>query len=259
MNVEPDQAKDAIARTMPVQDPTPEDLQKKPLIWWLGRLSPVQIVGLILFGGSLVGVGSAAGAWLQTHRPDPNPRSISTSAPADKLRLVIDSVVLVQGQGGFAVDATMSIANVDLDSELLVRNSLLVLSALSKRDGSVLTKGIDLTRNLTLKPGEMKSVQLESVSAKPWQQMAVDTTAVPTFETHFMKFLIYAIGTVAKTGEEFWLEVEVPAPIPLSCVSACVGAFSLNVSTGKAIHERCTAIMSGTWQLECLVTEEPSS
>ena len=172
-----------------------------------------------------------------TPTPDREPQS------SDHLRVVVRSVTLGLKDSGSELGAWMTVGNIG-PGTLLINTVAVVVNATSQGDGSVLARRIELAKNLSLPPDSIEPVELETTGIT-WTRRMTPVTDTPTPRTHFFRILIQVQATVARTGQDVWLDIDAPKPTFMTCGFPCVAVYSLNVSAGKSGRKDCTAIPAG--------------
>ncbi|MEJ1960032.1 MAG: hypothetical protein WDO56_00155 [Gammaproteobacteria bacterium] len=202
-----------------------EEVEKRSIIWWLGKLgqlTPTQLVGLIVFAGSVLSGTFAAGAWLSDLKPKteeaPAPKVVIRTVPEprkpDALRLVVGTVILgVKQQPPFFVSTSMSLSKIS-EGQALINRVSLVVNAISISDGSVLVYRTDLLQNKKMKKDDIEPIEINTRSSFFFIVLCFVFFIYVSLQTHIFRVFIEVMATDAATSKAIALTIEADGLAP---------------------------------------------
>ena len=177
------------------------------------------------------------------------PTSDLLSRSSDRMRVVVEGVTLTFTPSGAVLDADVSISNVG-EGTLLISDVSVVVNCLAQ-DGRILAARYDLAHSAKIAPNSAEPLGVKALPVR-WQVMGKDTPEVPSLNTHHVSFYVHINGRDAKSGEELWLDIDIPHPIRMNCRYPCVAVDDLKVTVREFPVVKCTAdFVLGTWRLDC--------
>lgn len=241
---------------------TPEEIEKKPLIWWLGQMSPGQISRLIatIFAAmvAVFGGGIFAAKYIVIDEESVTVNSDTVLPPvavADKLRLAMNAAYLRAENTNYFFTAPIELSNIS-DHTLSIQGVFVNVKATSGQNGNTYFKSVHPSEAFELKSNSVKRIDILDKPIGQWERIGglVDDKLTPS--SSWFEFFIQVIGTDIATGEQVWLEINVPKLVPLSCASPCMGVQSINITAGRTKKKKCDVIpVSGNFLAECLIAE----
>lgn len=217
-------------------------------------------VSVSLFGSVFLHRPLDLSCWLTGNCAMPTTRPDNSTATepktADRIRLRVESILFgFQGSPPY-LQTSLSIGRIG-DGTVLLNDVVLVVNAISRTDGSVLSNRVELVKDKPLGKDAVEAIDRHT-KMDSWERMGSPVTALPTFATHYVTFFLQVRGIFSSTGQEVWLDVDMPQPARMTCDYMCVAVYSLNIPAGLSTYKKCTVIPDGAnWKTDCTSREDP--
>lgn len=216
----------------------------------------ISIIAILV--AAIAALSIVLAAWTKSSKAGPFASGASAATNVAPFRTVIGVINLEEVEDRHeSLTARLSIANSGSDA-LLVNYARLGVFATSMRDGSTITKWFDLLRDKQLSPNAIEPLKVETIELNDWKLINT-TPMLPSFGTHFFKFMVQVEVTDAKSGKTSTLDIDMPRAMNMNCLNhrPCIAVFDLNVPAGNTSRKNCTANPTGgNFTLDCNIQEQ---